>query len=255
MYNYINIENIETTLSIPGVKRLKKLINYNTVLDININSFRFIQNLDKTILDRFLAVNITWSTFPKEIIQNSYLNIFLIKSSTLNLDMIKEISNFGLLRPYQLYIDFYIDNICIKTIDILKKLLKEISNYNIRVCYTYENIKDRIRFDKKINPLFKNYDNYYSYQNMITNYKRNFLCIPKALKINLETGDIYLDCKDTFLGNLDEHNIDYFLKFTLNCQEKFCSSGDAINKENNYHNFYKVFYEHKKELCELGFNL
>ncbi len=230
MYQYINILPNEGSLDF-----LNTLNNpQEVVLDITPGTAKKISNLDN-----FLAVNITTSSF-KNIKYNKYLNIFLIKLSTLDIQDLNRLDNLKVFQNHQLYIDFYIDRVTPSNLKVLKEILNKLNDLNIRVCYTYENIKDRVKFDRKISPLFQ-IRNYYDYQKMITNYENTFICKPQAIKIDPSTQDIYLDCNDIFLGNLNDNTIEYYLSRKLVCQEKFCSSGDAINKENNYNNFYKIF--------------
>lgn len=197
------------------------IITSNTLTFLNTEIYKIIKDLPNTIFIFLLD----------DIINKQYLEFLNVKNS----------------KRY--YIDWYVDKNYLKLLQYFKKsdILSTLENLNIRICYTFENYSGNL--NKKLFEIFKKYKNYYSFQNVITNRANASTCLPKAIKI-LKNGDIYTDCNlNKYLGNIESDiNLKDILNITFNCSKIYCSSGDAINKENNYYNFYKEMFENIKEI-------
>lgn len=226
MYNYLNIvDNSRITK--------KELDVPNLILDITEDNLSIIK-LCRT--DTIINISTKHLTLINSIqLLPNILYIFLLDLSTLHLEDLSLLKKLKTLitedNLKNFYFDIYIDKI--KNLELLNQFLLELGN--IRICYTFTNIEYKIKHNKKILSIFNNFSNYYNFQTIIKRY-RTGACKPKALK--LKNNKLYLDCvKGTELGNIE--NLKEAFEYNIDCKEVYCESGDAINKENNYQNFYE----------------
>ena len=243
MYRYLKVlpyksTNIGTSSrGNPNLKYFKGDFR-ETILDTDYLTYlKLVRDSKEGFLDQFLLCTCTSTSFKRVLPKT--LNTYLINLSSLELDRIFELDIFKGTPKQEVYIDFYIDKVTKESLDILKEYLQVINKLDIRVCYTYNTDEDRILWDDLIHPLFDKYINFYRFQKIITNRNTTGVCQPKAIELDLDNGNITLDCKrNELIGNIRDGDLDETFSTIFECKEKFCESGDAINKENNWANFY-----------------